>query len=590
MPLRDRLTTRHLPWIAAILAVSLCLPTLWAGFIGDDFYLRSILLDSSPVVRDAHPLLDLFRLAPSEEMERAVYEGHFPWWSHPELSIGFMRPLAALTHLADMALWPNNAALQHLHSLMWFGLAVFLVAILYRRVHGAVALAGLAALLFAVEDAHYMPAGWLANRNALLTLVFGMLSMLAHIRWRTTGRWWALAGALVAITAGLLAGEAALGALAYVFAWQMTLDKAPWRRRWVALLPYGAVVVAWRLTYDALGYGTVGCGLYVDPGAQPLEFVLALVQRWPALMLSQWSQVSADIWVAFDSRTAWLVSAVAYGAMGGLALLMRGLLRESREARFWALGMALSLIPLCAAFPMTRLLLFTGIGACGLLAALAQHVGWVGAGPRRGGRWVRASSGLLLLLHGPLAAAALLVGAVSLPTFATLFALAAETAPDDEALTGQTLVFVNGNEFPVFYMQLIRGERGTPGPRRTALLSSMNVVNRVIREDERTVVVTADGGLFQMRFDRLMRSDLPPFETGEIFSTIDYTVQVRQVTPDGRPVQFAITFGEPLESSSYRWVAWRLDGLEEFVLPRVGETVEVPPAPLLEVVFRHLSR
>jgi hypothetical protein len=34
--------------------------------------------------------------------------------------------------------------------------------------------AGMAALLFAVEDAHSMVAGWIANRNALLCLVFGV--------------------------------------------------------------------------------------------------------------------------------------------------------------------------------------------------------------------------------------------------------------------------------------------------------------------------------------------------------------------------------------------------------------------------------
>ncbi len=591
MPLRERLTHRRLPWIAAAIAVALCLPSLWAGFIGDDYYLRAILQDASPVMGDANPLLDMYRLAPADEMERAIREGYFPWWSDPQLNIGFMRPLAAATHVLDLALWPDNAALQHLHSLIWFGLAVFLVALLYRRIHGGVALAGLAALLFAVEDAHYMPAGWLANRNAVLTLVGGMSCLLAHIRWRETGRWRWLAVALAAIVAGLLAGEAALGALAYLFAWQMTLDRAAWRGRLLALLPYGAVVVAWRLVYDAMGYGTTGCGLYVDPGAQPLEFALALLQRWPALMFSQWSQCTADIWPVLDGRTAWIVSFLAYGALGGLAWLMRGVLRESPQARFWALGMALSLIPLCAAFPMTRLLLYAGIGAFGLLATMAQYAGWIGSAPGQGGRLVRVSSGLLLLLHGPLAAAALLFGAATLPTFGALFTLGADTAPADEGLADQTLIFVNGNEFPVFYLQLFRTvDEGAPCPRRTALLSTMNTANRVTREDAHTLVVHADGGLFQMGFDRLMRGEEPPFGVGEVIETVDYTVELRAVTPDGRPERIAFTFREPLESPSYRWVVFRPDGLEAFDVPQVGETVVVPMAPLLEVVFDHLSQ
>jgi len=41
-------------------------------------------------------------------------------------------------------------------------------------------------------------------------------------------------------------------------------------------------------------------------------------------------------------------------------------LHAERLARFWALGMAASIVPVCGAFPMDRLLVFAGVGAFGL--------------------------------------------------------------------------------------------------------------------------------------------------------------------------------------------------------------------------------
>ena len=51
-----------------------------------------------------------------------------------------------------------------------------------------------------------------------------------------------------------------------------------------------------------------------------------------------------------------------------LFAVLSPLLRREPVARFWALGMVLSLIPICATFPMDRLLFFVGLGAAGLLA------------------------------------------------------------------------------------------------------------------------------------------------------------------------------------------------------------------------------
>ena len=222
-------------------------------------------------------------------------------------------------------------------------------------------------LMFALEDAHAMNVAWLANRHALISLVAGGLMLLCHLRWRdgAGARWlWA---ALVALAAGLCAGEATLGAVAYLVAWQLTLDPAPRRQRWLGIAPYALLVLMWRALYDHLGYGVNGSDLYLDPGREPLSFGLATLARWPVLQLGQWLQVPVDLVMALPPNGQLTVLLAGVVTCVGLLWLLGELLRSSAVARFRSLGMALALVPLCAAFPMDRLLIFAGIGAFGLL-------------------------------------------------------------------------------------------------------------------------------------------------------------------------------------------------------------------------------
>lgn len=590
MKLREFLFHRRMPWIAALIAVLLCLPAVWTGLNGDDYFHRSLLEQVDEFARRSHPILDLFVFVPDDDRRDWMFEtGFLPWWADPELNIGFLRPVTAATHVLDHTLWPDNPAVQHVHSLLWFALAVLMVGALYRRVHGGGAVAGLAVLLFALEDAHAMPAGWLANRNSLLTLVFAAAVVFLHLRWRRSRRTADALPPLLVLTVGLLCGEATLGAVAYVAAWQLTMDTGPWSRRLGALVPYGVLVVAWRVAYDLMGYGSQGSGLYLDPGQQPLRFLVALAERWPLLLAGQWFQVPVDIWAVFHRGMQIGLSAMGGALCLGVLFLMWRLLRERRTARFWALGMALSLVPVCAAFPMSRLLIHAGVGAFGLLAMLAASVGLFGQECVDEGRVRRWGAMGMLVLHGPLAALGLLTGVATLPVFGALFATGAEAAPMDEQLEEQTLIFVNGNEFSAVYTRVIRTLDGSgPVPRRVAILAPMHNDNTLVREDEHTLAATIDGGMFANAFDRLMRNpDLAPFAVGDRVGGPDFDAEVRAVTSHGRPTEVAFRFHEPLESPEYRWVCWRPTGFAPFELPAVGQSASLPMVNVMEAAEVH---
>ncbi len=606
-----------MPWIAAVAGVGLCVPALWAGLVGDDVIQRQILLHLGPWSEGSSPLWDLFVFIPDPgDLPRLMDDGVVPWWAHPELHIAFLRPVSSATHMLDYALWPDATWMQHLHSLLWYGLAVALAGLLYRDVHGTGVVAGLAVLLFAVEDSHSMPAGWLANRNALIALVLGLAALRSHLRWRRRGSPWWGAAAVGLAGAGLLAGEAALGALAYVASWQLTRDRRSTPvARLAALVPYGLLVVAWRLAYRLAGYGAHGSGLYIDPLGSPWAFTKALVERWPLLQGAQWLQIRADAWSLLGRPQQLGVTALGAAGCAALLVLLWPLLRRDASARFWALGSALALIPLCAAFPMDRLLLFAGLGAFALLAQLAAAPGSpgddeAGGGGSRSSRDPAAAEAAppgrsrastwacrgLLLLHGPLAAVLLLGGTATLPLFHRLFTVGSDGAPTDAAVAGQTLVFVHGNEFPVVYLTFVRDTvPDAPAPRNVALLSSMHTGSTLGVVDAHTLRLTMDRPLLATPYDQLMRAPDAPFVAGQRVDTGTFVARVLRVDDRGRPLEVQFTFAAPLDDPRYRWLFWDAGVLRELSLPAPGESRRIEACSLLRAAWvgsrgRHAGR
>ena len=577
-PASRLLSTRRLPLALGSLAFLLTLPALRAGLIGDDYFHRAILLGRGDIGATAKPLPGLFTFVSPQTNGSIPESSYLPWWAGPDLHLSFARPLAALTHVLDYRLWPDSFAMQHLQSLLWFALAVGLVAAFYRRVHGPGLVAGLAGLLFAVEDAHAMSAGWLAARNTVLCLVCGSLLLHQHLTWRRTRRPRDLFLAFSALGVGLGCGEATLGALAYVAAWQCTREPGSWVRRSLPLVPYAAIVVSWRVLYSGLGYGVQGSSLYIDPGTRPILFLKALAERWPLLLAAQWWQAPVDLWLLLPRPAQVTASALAALPAAAVAALLWGLLRRDELARFWAVGMALSLVPLCAAFPMDRLLVFSGIGAFALMAMLCEACGvwlWQVAG---GAGWRRRATQVLVVLHVPVAAFFLVARTLTLPTLGAFFTAGARAAPRGPEVPRQTFVFVNGNDFPVAYSYIVRVAMGEAAvPRAVAQLAPMTTTNAVEREDERTLVVAPRNGFLGMAVDRLLADPDRRFSPGETIRRPDFLAEVREVTGDGRPRRVAFRFRQPLEDPGYRWLYWNDGHLVPFPLPAVGQSTTIGP-------------
>jgi hypothetical protein len=333
------------------------------------------------------------------------------------------------------------------------------------------------------------------------------------------------------------------------------------------------VLLVWLVAYARLGYGVTGSGLYVDPVQRPLLFLHALVERWPVLLAGQWLQLPTDAWLLLPSSARIGVAIASAALVSGLAALLWPVLNRP-VARFWAIGMCLSIVPVCAAFPMDRLLLFPGLGAFGLLGLLADTTLLAShPSPLRHGR---AAAVTLLVLHGPIAAVLLTGRTLALPAWGDFFTAAVHHGPAEPAIAMQTWVFVNGNDFPVTYSRMVPVANAQPAPRRVAQLASMMDSNLVYREDRNTLVVTPRSGFLAHPIDSLLANPDRRFTSGESIDRQDYRAVIVRVTRDGRPASVSFRFRRPLEHPSYRWLCWKDRRLQSFDLPQVGSTVVIP--------------
>jgi hypothetical protein len=583
MLLRRLIAAPRARWVMLGVAIALAAPSLTTPLTADDWLHQLIASGQQARLPGLPPSrFDLFAFAGRAVggNRAAMNAGMFPWWSDPACKLAFWRPLSSLTHVLDWTLWPSSPVAMHAHNLLWFGLALWAVAAFYRRFCADPFAAGLATLLYAVDDAHGPALGWVANRNALVALALALPSLIAHDRWRRDGwrpgRW--LGPAVLGV--GLLAGEAAVATMAYFVAYTLHLERGRLGERLRALAPYAAVVIGWRAVYVALGYGTFGSGVYLDPASDPRAFAAALPERALYLLAGQfalpWSDF-ATLWPFVSARAAHLWLLVAATAVALVAALVWPLVRADARARFFTTGTLLAVVPVCSTFPADRLLGFVGVGAMGLVAS------WLATAPR--GIIGRAGAGLLVLLHLVLAPPLLAIRSRSMETIDRPLARTDASLPLVPDIAARTVVMVNPpNDFFAGYLPIRRAALGEPRPQMRWLATGTSAVT-LVREDERTVRVTPDGGYLPSVGERMLRSPSRPLGVGTRIVLDGMTVEILAVGADGRPATARMRFDVPLEDRSLYWAAWDGRGYAPFVPPAVGATVTLPAWDFLAAVF-----
>jgi hypothetical protein len=591
MPVRARLRAAlahpRLVWCMALCGAALVLPSVGSERVLDDYVLAlgsrgDPTLDGLP----AHGLR-LFDFATGERARNlALMEqgALLPWWADPELKLMFFRPLSSLSHRLDYALWPYSARLMYLHGLAWFVLCLILVGRLYRRIEQNASFAGLATVLFALDDAHGPVVAWLSNRNALIATAFGVLSLLAHVRARREQHAPSRFLSPVCLLFSLLAGEFGLGAVAYLVGYALSLEQGSFLRRLRSLALHAVALVVWGLFYHWSGAGTRGSGVYSHPLQNAGEFLGHLPGRLISLLAAAFGSFPADL-VSLDSpERVWFWTTLGGIVLGLIGWALSATLRRDAGARFWLSSMLLAAVPVAASFPSDRLLFLVGIGGMALVARLISPLldarVWRTA-PRR----TRAASWALAGVHCMLSPLELPLRAAQMQVLGRTLSAGSSYLDAVPNLSERTVVIVSTPaDLFASYIQLQRAWDRVPRSQHLYWLANAAAPLSVRRVDENTLSIEREGGFGSTFLERHYRDAQAPLRRGATIVLSEMSAEVSSLTADGRPSRVDFHFARALESPEYLWLAWKGDRFEPLSIGPAGDVQQIPAENLGDIL------
>ncbi len=585
-----------------LLGMLMVLPAIDSGFTLDDFLHWSTLHEGSRVANPPASPWGLFHFltGSADENQAMKATGELMWWAAHDLRILFWRPLTEWTHWLDHTLWPHSPALMHLHSLLWYGALIFLLARLYQRLDtSSPAPARLAVLFFICSNLHLSAVAWIAARNQLVAACCTVLCIGAFHVWRTRQsprHGWL---AVVMFGLALMSAEAGLATLGYlvahvlVFGAPLQLQQAGriWRERVAPLLPFLLIMVIWRVTYKALGYGSNGSGFYIDPTSDLVRFAGNIMLRLPTLLQAQVFGVPAATLSLLTPSQQVLYAAAAAAALT-LCWWVARIYRvwTSPVARFLAIGAVLALVPMCASEANDRLLLNSEIGFSWLLAmlfarALAQH--------RLRRNWQNLPAkiliGLIVFVH-------LVVMPIQTVAYATLRKpLLTPTSvldplglPDGRQDPDARVVLLNPPlaSLSIYYPSVRRYHGMTNPASMHALANGFHDLSLTVL-DEHTIELRSTG---EKSFIESFSRDVVtrPFKIGEAIQAGPLQAVVTALSPQGAPRSVRFRFSAPITSNPWRFYVWTVEGFVPYTLPKPGQTASLTATDLSRILMRQL--
>jgi hypothetical protein len=579
MPL-PRIHQYRRAWLAAVfvLAALCALPALTSPPLEDDVTHEVMLRNGLPGVHWTPFELYDFAGGPARSADRLRETGAIPWFASSGLRLRFFRPLSSASLAVDDWLFGGRTWPARVDSLIWFLVAVGFAAAIHRRMLAPGA-AVLATTIYALASGHAVPISWIAARHTVVGTALALAACWCYARgregWRR-GRW---LGPLVLIVA-LFSSEVALGAVAFIGAWELVGRPDALRRRLGELAPYAAIAAAYLAFYAGAGYGAHEIAAYLNP-APNLSTLGVMTSRLGTLIGEMVTSVPADLVGA--RRLEVQVASAILGVSA--ALVAWGVLRFARRSvppieagtvRWGTLAAVAAALPGTLTLAAGRTLTLALVPASAVMAIVIL----------RGAQAVRgAPRGVARL------AAAVVVGGLALgligggPFFRVRTAASlAATARAQQALASTippcagTMVIVNGSDPTVAHVApallALRGQ----APRRLLVLSTSPVTLRIER-------VTPTGfdlrslGTPKWPAVRVYRGDPVPAGTHVSIPGLDATV-METSGPNGGPfwegslVRF--DFGEPLDSPDLCFLQWVRGRIERIAPPQPGDVVDLP--------------
>lgn len=559
------------PYWVLLITMVLTMPALFSGWLGDDYIHYALL---NPDLNLPKPndwsLFGLFSWLDAEpERTRTLMDmGVIPWWTYEGFKYQFWRPLAELSHWLDYRLWPDQAMMMHVQSLLWYlGLGALLYR-LYCKV-GMPPLAVIAALaLFLWDSSHGMTLAWIANRNALMASLFGTLSLLCYLDWRNQAGTKTLLLSLFWLVCSLFSGEIGISTCAYIGSYALTVDKAGPVRALKALWPYVVVSIVWWVAYKLGNFGANHSDTnYIDPLESPVIFAGKLLERVPVLLFAQFGLVPADVF-GFQPQYMFWSALISVAFLALLILVLLPLLKASAVARFWALGCVLSAFPISSTIPSDRNLLMVGIGASALIGLLLESVSTT----LSTSRLTRIGASILLVMHLVISPLLMPLMSYSPRIWNKLMALDLNQKMPVQSNHERVLLF--GLSMPIALATTpMRFAHGTTLPERLWLISSDMMNFTIKRTATGAIEIESDQGMISDFEQSLRDLSREPLHVGQVVATDSIRIHVTKLDPAGHPLRLTAEFNDRISDTLI--IFWNGKSFERAPLPELGETLEL---------------
>lgn len=568
--------SKRILWLMAFIFI----PTLWTGFMGDDYFhgTRMLAPHYMPFVGDAS-LFNLFSVTDgSPGINRQMVEkGIIPWWSYEHFKFQLWRPLSEVNLWLDYKLWPNKPMIMHAHHLIWFTLLLGAVYQFWRNILDNKQLAAITVVLFLVSANHSQLITWLAARNTILGGFFGVLAILLHIKGWSSHNVILKLGAFLCFVLALLSSEFGLGASTWLFAWTLIVDKGTVLQKLSRLMPYGLVMLCWATIYISYGQGTEYSNYYIDPLRETGRYGLAILERAPKLLF-----------LAMTGLPPGLLGSTKLGGSGWLISVLTcatfiWCIRRELKQRTWLFlftGAMLSMLPICAGPSGGRSVAFVSLGIAPMVALLLWK--WT----KQGLDYLSPhESRVYRCLIWPIFVFAIL-GILATPISAVAFAYNDKTNVTDPASqlpileSDKEKCIVLINPVNVFYGILYANYRvnnGLPLGTNFYPLASGSKPLTVFRDSENSLTLTPERGFFSQPIAYFVRPKSKPLQLHHTLKFNGLSASPTTMTQDGRPLGVRFTFDQGIESSAYKLLQCKEMEFVQFELPQIGEKTTLAP-------------
>lgn len=561
------------PWLLLpfmLLSLALYHDYLSGGFMLDDFAITGFLRQhTSPGLAWLH----LWAFS----VQESTWQSDL-WWADPTATTRFFRPLASLLLSACYHAFGPGALPLHLLSILLHGLAAFTAFRFFAALSGRPTTSLLGGLFF-LASGRLLTVGWISALPDLPCVIFINLALLAHVRWRGTGRPALRAASLLCLGLALLCKEsAAVAPLAIaLLEWMLGRSEgAPratiLRRAWPSL----AVFCVFAAAYVLFHLGDVNNLLYLSPVSQPGLYLRNAVMAVPVLLAGALTIMRTPP-LGWPPQLREKASLAGITAAVLLLLALRPLWRHA-WVRWTTAFFVLQLLPQAATEPGARLLYCSLVPLSLLLAMLVATAlprffrGELDdeAAPAAGSADAARRLPLLTRAFGVYA----LIGLV-LPGYARSYRgtkpiTAGMHLPEQRIMASMPIVRAHLQEHPKLTVIVLN--TGGPQPTlyvgaaytaaygdrvTTRVLSSLDGPATLERTGPQSITISTDQpGWLTGYLSRIMRRD-PRLSVGQTFATPLLDAKVLRLTPDGADVlSVAFTFHLPLDRPDLLFLAW----------------------------------